>query len=162
MCPVWHTVEVSASLSAGVVPVVTVLPVAAQPLPVHVPVDDAERNLLDQEAPGISDLVATKRAMGMIMRNQEKRIADLLFNSTNFTVHNVTTEWDTPATATPIDDINDGIAAFRTQCGMKPDALIIGYTCFRDLKVCDQIVDQTCQIYYATSCQLNYEVVWTN
>lgn len=106
------------------------------------PVDDAERNLLDQEAPGISDLVATKRAMGMIMRNQEKRIADLLFNSTNFTAHNVTTEWDTPATATPIDDVNDGIAAFRSQCGMKPDALIIGYTCFRDLKVCDQIVDQ--------------------
>lgn len=66
----------------------------------------------------------------------------MLFNSTNFSAHAVTTEWDTPATATPIDDVNDGISAFRSQCGMKPDALIISYTTFRDLKVADQVVDQ--------------------
>lgn len=106
------------------------------------PVDDTERGLLDQEAPGVADIVATKRAMGMIMRNQEKRIADAIFNSTNFTAHAVSTEWNTAASATPLDDVLDGISAFRTQCGMKPDALIISYTTFLDLKACDQIVDQ--------------------
>ena len=106
------------------------------------PVDDVERSLLDQEAPGVADLVATKRAMMMIMRNQEKRIADMLFNTTNFTDHALSVKWDTPATATPIDDVNDGIASFRSACGMKPDALIISYTTFRDLKVADQVVDQ--------------------
>jgi hypothetical protein len=106
------------------------------------PVDDAERSEMDQEAPGNADILATQRAMGMIMRAQEKRIADILFNETNFTAHAVTTEWDTPATATPIDDINDAISAFRGQCGMTPDCLIISYDTFRDLKVSDQIVDQ--------------------
>jgi hypothetical protein len=106
------------------------------------PVDDSERNLLDQEAPGLSDIIATKRAMGMIMRNQEKRIADAIFNATNFTANSVTTEWNTAASATPLDDVLDGIASFRSQCGMKPDALIISYTTFLDLKACDQIVDQ--------------------
>lgn len=106
------------------------------------PVDDTERSLLDQEAPGIADIVATRRAMSMIMRNQEKRIANLLFNTSNFTDHAVSVKWNTPATAAPIDDVKDGIASFRTASGMKPDALIINYQTMLDLKVCDQVVDQ--------------------
>ena len=106
------------------------------------PVDDSERSLLDQEAPGTADIVATKRAMSMIMRNQEYRIANLLFNTTNFTNHAVSVKWNTPGTAAPIDDVKDGIASFRTACGMKPDALIINYQTMLDLKVCDQVVDQ--------------------
>jgi hypothetical protein len=106
------------------------------------PVDDAERALLDQEAPGLADIVATKRAMGMILRNQEKRIADTIFNSTNFTAHHAGVEWDTAATGTPITDVKDGIASFRSQCGMTPDVLIISYTTFQDLRNCAQIVDR--------------------
>jgi hypothetical protein len=106
------------------------------------PVDDTERALLDQEAPGMADIVATKRAMSMILRNQEKRIADLLFNSTNFTVNNVTYEWNAPSTAVPITDVKDGIASFRSACGMRPDALIVSYTTYQDLKNCNQIVDR--------------------
>ena len=44
------------------------------------PVDDVERNLFDREAPGMADLIATQRAFSKIMRGQEKRIADKLFN----------------------------------------------------------------------------------
>lgn len=106
------------------------------------PVDDTERSLLDQEAPGLADIVATKRAMSMIMRNQEKRIADAIFNATNFTAHAVSTEWNTASTATPISDVKDGIASFRSQCGMRPDALIVTYTTYQDLKNCSQIVDR--------------------
>jgi len=106
------------------------------------PVDDVERSLVEQEANGIADFIDTKQTMGIIMRAQEKRIADLLFNTTNFTNHAVSVKWNTPATATPIDDVKDGIASFRTACGMKPDALIINYQTMLDLKVCDQVVDQ--------------------
>lgn len=105
-------------------------------------IDDVERSMFDRESPSLAGVIATQRAMGILLRSQEKRIANMLFNSTNFSAHAVTTEWDTPATATPIDDVNDGISAFRSQCGMKPDALIISYTTFRDLKVADQVVDQ--------------------
>jgi len=106
------------------------------------PVDDVERALLDQEAPGTADLVATQRAMNHIMRAQEIRIAGTLFNSTNFTAHNLSTEWSSASTAVPINDVNDAKLAFVAQCGMAPDALIISYKVFLNLIVCSQIVDR--------------------
>ena len=106
------------------------------------PVDDSERSLFDQEAPGMADFVATRRAINHILRGQEKRIANKIFNPSAFTAHAVSTEWDTGETAKPISDVNDGRAAFRTQCGMLPDALIISYTTYQNLKECDQIVNR--------------------
>jgi hypothetical protein len=105
-------------------------------------VDDTERALLDRRVPGLADFIATNRAMNIILRNQEKRIAAKLFNTANFTAHAVTTEWNTVATATPISDVKDAKAAFRLQCGMLPDALVISWTTFEDLKNCDQIVNR--------------------
>lgn len=104
--------------------------------------DDSERDLFDQEAPGIADFMATRRAYNTIMRAQEKRIADKVFDASTFSANSVTNEWDDGANATPIDDVTDGIKAFRTQCGMLPDALVIAYSTFLDLKNCDQIVDR--------------------
>jgi len=106
------------------------------------PVDDTERSLFDQEAPGMADFIATNRAMGIIMKGQEKRIAAKLFNATNFTANTITHEWDDSANAVPINDVNTGILAFRLQCGMLPDALVIAFSTFMDLRVCDQIIDQ--------------------
>ena len=106
------------------------------------PIDDGERALFGQVAPGLTDLIATQRAWKKILRAQEKRIADKVFNSTNFTAHAVANEWDDAANATPIEDVNDGIISLRQQCGMLPDALIIAYSTFRRLKECDQIVDR--------------------
>lgn len=106
------------------------------------PMDDTERKLFDQEAPGIGDMVATERAYKKNVRAQEKRIADKLFNETNFTAHGVTNEWDDATNATPINDINDANSALRLQCGMTADALVIAYSTFINLKNCDQIVDR--------------------
>ena len=106
------------------------------------PVDDSERSLFDMEAPGMADFIATKRALNHILRNQEKRIADKIFNAVTFSANDVTTEWDTSATATPITDVRDGISAFRLKCGMLPDALVIAYETFQDLKNCAQVVDR--------------------
>jgi len=105
-------------------------------------VDDSERSLLDQEAPGTADYVATERAMNYILRGQEKRIAGTIFNSSNFTANAVTTEWDTAATCTPIDDVSDAISAFRKQCGMFPDALILPWNNYVSAKNSDQVVDR--------------------
>lgn len=106
------------------------------------PLDDTERKLFEQEVPGAGDFIATKRAWNHIMRSQEKRIADMLFNATNFTAHAVSDEWDDGVNATPIDDVNDGIISFRSACGMLPDVLVIAYSTFLDLKNCTQIVDR--------------------
>lgn len=104
--------------------------------------DDSERALLDQEAPGSADLVSTERAYRKIMRSQELRIANKIFNETNFTANALTNEWDDFANATPIDDVNDGILSFREACGMLPDALVIAFSTFLNLKSCDQIVNR--------------------
>ena len=106
------------------------------------PLDDSERGLFDQESAGMADLIATRRAYQKIMRGQEKRIADKIFNPANFTPHPVTDEWDDAANAKPIDDVNAGIISFRSACGMLPDALIIAFSTFLNLKNCDQIVDR--------------------
>jgi len=108
------------------------------------PVDDAERALLEGEAPGLADNVATKRAWGHIMRAQEKRIADMVFNATTFTTvtADVTNEWDDATNATPVADVNDAILTIRGNCGMLPNTLIIAYSTFLNLKNCDEIVDK--------------------
>jgi hypothetical protein len=106
------------------------------------PIDDTERSLFDQESPGQGDMVATLRGMNHVMRAQEKRIADKIFNAVNFTANTITEEWDDATNAVPIDDVNTGTKAFRLQCGMLPDALVIAYTTFLDLKNCDQVVDR--------------------
>ena len=106
------------------------------------PVDDSERDLFDQEAPGMADFVATRRAWNHIMRAQEKRIADKVFNASNFTAHTITEEWDDATNAVPITDVNTGKAAFRLQCGMLPDALVIAWSTYENLKNCDQVVNR--------------------
>jgi hypothetical protein len=107
------------------------------------PIDDTERNLIEQEGTsGIGDFVATKRAMNFVLRGQEKRIADKVFDSSTFTAHSVSDEWDDAENATPVTDVNDGVLSFRTQCGMLPSALVISYSTFVNLKNCSQIIDR--------------------
>jgi hypothetical protein len=106
------------------------------------PLDDVERELFDLEAPGIADLVATQRAWNKIMRAQEYRIATTIFNDSTFSANTITEEWDDGTNAVPIDDVETGKVAFLNQCGMLPDALIIAYSTFSDLRLCDQIVDR--------------------
>ncbi len=106
------------------------------------PIDDDERKIFERRNPGIVDSIVTRRGLGIISRAQEYRIANKLFNETNFTAHAVTNEWDDAVNATPITDVKDGVSAFRAQCGMLPNALIIAWSTFQDLKNCDQIVNR--------------------
>jgi len=104
-------------------------------------IDDKERARLERMNPGLADFIATKRAMNIILKGQEKRISDKVFNATNFTPHAVAVEWSEYATATPIVNVRTGKKAFRAQCGRLPDALIINWSTFENLKGCDEIRD---------------------
>jgi hypothetical protein len=106
------------------------------------PVDDSERELVEGEVPGLADFVATKRAWNHIMRGQEKRVADKVFNASNFTANAITHEWDDASNAVPIDDTNTGKMSIRSACGMLPNTMIMAYSTFENLKNCDQIVDR--------------------
>jgi hypothetical protein len=104
-------------------------------------IDDKERARLERTNPGLADFIATKRATNMILKNQEIRVSNKIFNSNNFTAHAITNEWDDYASATPIANIKAAKLAFLDQCGMLPDALIINYAVFENSKSCAEVKD---------------------
>lgn len=104
------------------------------------PVDETEAKLYARFFD--AEEVAMQRALSTILRVQEKRIADMLFNASNFTANSVTNEWDDGANATPITDVKAGRLAVRNACGIEPNVLIVSYSTFLDLGLCAQIVDR--------------------
>lgn len=104
------------------------------------PVDDREVNLYRQYFD--AEVAAGIRALKIILRGQEQRIAGMVFNESNFTAHAVVNEWDDHANATPIDDVKKGRKAIHDTIGVEPNTLIIAYSTFLDLGLCDQIVDR--------------------
>jgi len=108
-------------------------------------IDDVERHLFDQEAPGMADMLAAKRAASFLMRAQERRIANMFFSATaaaRFGTVSVTNEWDDYANATPITDIKGQLQAFRLKNGSTPDALVVNWEVYNNLTQCTQIIDQ--------------------
>jgi len=96
------------------------------------PVDDRERNLY--KASIDADVIAVKRATNMVLRAQEQRVANKIFNATNFTAHGITHEWDDATNAVPLDDLETAKLAVRAACGMMPNTLIITWSTFLNLR----------------------------
>jgi hypothetical protein len=97
------------------------------------------RHLFDAEA------VCTNRAVDAVMRNAEKRSADLIFNATTWTGASLTTavtkEWSKSnlSTATPIADVNAAKTKVWEGTGLWPNALIINRLVFNNLRTLDEI-----------------------
>ena len=103
-------------------------------------IDDRERKLYQNKFD--ADVVAVSRATSHILRGQEKRIADKVFNDSNFSANSITHEWDDAANAVPITDIKTGKMSVRSACGMLPNTLIIAYSTYENLKACESIIDR--------------------
>jgi hypothetical protein len=103
------------------------------------PVDDVEarlyRRFFDAEE------VAVMRAVDILLRGQEKRIADMLFNTGNLTSANVTTEWSTAASCTPRKDVNTAKQAMRAASGLMPNCIAMGLKVFENLLLASEITD---------------------
>ncbi len=104
------------------------------------PVDDRERKLYATKFD--ADVVAVRRATNIILRGQEKRIADKVFSETNFTAVEVTHEWDDPVNGVPLTNIETGKLSVRLKCGMIPNTLIIAYSTFLNLRRNAQLIAQ--------------------
>lgn len=104
------------------------------------PVDETEAKLYARFFD--AEEIAMQRALNTILRVQEKRVADMLFNASNFTANAVTNEWDDAANATPITDVQAGRLAVRNACGLEPNVLVVSYSTFLNLGVVAQIVDR--------------------
>lgn len=108
-------------------------------------VDDTERALYARYIE--VEQVCANRAMGIVMRNQEKRIADMLFNKSNFTEATITHEWDDATNAVPITDVKLGHITIKNATGLRANTLIISYSTFLDLGLNAQIVDRVKYTY---------------
>lgn len=108
------------------------------------PIDDKLRKIFARYFD--CEVVATRRARDVVLRNREIRMAGLLFNATTWTggslFANVTNEWDDKANATPIDDILAAVERMFAVSGLEPNALIVNKFVLRNLLNCNSVVDR--------------------
>lgn len=107
------------------------------------PIDDREAKMyasyFDVEQ------VSAQRAYDAVLRAQELRAANLIFNTTTWTGAALTTAVGTAwtaanaATAVPITNVNAAAVKVWEGCGMWPNALIMNRQVFKNLKVNDQV-----------------------
>lgn len=107
------------------------------------PVDDREAELYSDYFD--AEQVSTQRAFDVVLRNQEKRISALIFNTTTWTgaplTTAITTPWSTIATAIPIDDVQNAAKKLWDGSGLMANALIMTWKTWWNLRRCAQIVD---------------------
>lgn len=72
-----------------------------------------------------AEVIHTQRAVHRVLAALENAIASALFTSSWSYKTAVGTAWTTPATATPIADIDGAIESVKTQLGMMPNTLIL-------------------------------------
>jgi len=96
------------------------------------------RNYFDAE------LIASKRAMDIVLRAAEVRWAAKIFNTTTWNGASLTTNisvpWSTIASAVPIADVEAAVNKVYDNSGVWPNTLILTKKAFRYLRRCDQII----------------------
>lgn len=104
------------------------------------PVDEVEAKLYARYFD--VEKVCAKRATGILLRAQEKRILDQLQDTGNFSATSVSNEWDDATNATPYVDVKTGKETIEAVTGLEPDVLVIAYTTYHDLGMCSKILDR--------------------
>lgn len=113
-------------------------------------VDDKERKLYQRFFD--ADEVAILRAVDIILRNKEKRIADAVMDTSNITnTSNVTTEWSTAATCTPHNDVFGARQAMKAASGLTPNVLAMTEKVFWNVLKCAEVKDA---LKYTTPLEL--------
>lgn len=106
----------------------------------EVPVDDRESEMYAEYFQ--AELVSAELALDIVLRNFERRIAALVFNTSTFSPTAVGIEWSTSATAVPITDVEAAVRRVYTASGMWPDTMIMDRIVFRNLRNCAQVIER--------------------
>ncbi len=104
------------------------------------PVDDTEaalyRRYFDAEE------VAVMRAVDIILRNQEARVAAKLFSTTYVTgTADVSIAWNTSATCTPLANVTTAKIAMRAASGLDPNVAAMSKKVFDTLMLASELKD---------------------
>lgn len=115
------------------------------------PVDDVEANLYRRYFD--AEVIATERAVDVLMRGHEKRVADVLMNTGNAIGNTgVSVAWSTAATCTPKADVKKAITNMRTASGVTPTHVVMSKSVFDNVMVAKEIKDY---LQYTTPHLLN-------
>ncbi len=94
--------------------------------------DDVERELYASFFD--AEVISTQRAMDKVLRAQEKRIADMTFNTTNITTNQAATAvWSDATNATPRKDVIALKKKMRNNRGIIPNVLALAKSVFDEL-----------------------------
>lgn len=104
------------------------------------PLDDVEaamfRDYFDAE------VVAVNRATLMVLRSQERRVADKVMNTTTFENGAAAKAWNSYADADPLADIEKAKEHFRFNVGLKANALIMDEEVLRHISMCEAVMER--------------------
>lgn len=93
-----------------------------------------------------AEMAVRNRTVHTVLKAMEKRVASLVYNPTTYTGSslflNVSTEWSTAATCTPVNDVEFAVRKVRANTGLWANALVVSKTVFRNLRLCTQIIDR--------------------
>lgn len=119
------------------------------------PIDDSERKKLERRAGTIAvDSLAVKRARGIIARGQEKRIAGIIQNESNFYTESASAAINASADpGNPIEIVRDGVAYMRNNFGILPNVVQMNWLFFESLKVNPFVVDRLKYTFPGTDIQ---------
>lgn len=79
------------------------------------------------------EMVATLRAVAIMLRGHENRVKDLVYDTGTIANAAVSIPWTTPATATPKADVDGARDSMRDNFGVLPNKLTIAFTRFNAL-----------------------------
>lgn len=99
------------------------------------PVDDREAEMYMDYFD--AEVVAAQRALDVVVRNYEIRVAAIVQGVSNST--GITTDWTNHSTAVPLGDIEAAINTIRTRTGLKANAIAMGWYAFRNLRRCTEV-----------------------
>lgn len=108
------------------------------------PIDDREAKMYAEYFD--AELIASRRAHANVLRNQEQRVADLIFNTTTWTgsslYTDVSTAWTSLSTAVPLTDVEAAVNKVYDNSGLWPNALVINKKVFRSLRNTSTVIDR--------------------
>lgn len=104
------------------------------------PLDDTEAALFGNYFD--AEIVAVQRATLMVMRSQERRVADRVMNTETFASAAVGHSWNAYADADPLADVNKAKDHFRSTVGLKPNALILDEDILKHVSMCAAVMER--------------------
>lgn len=102
--------------------------------------DDSERHEFG-EADFESEMIATMRAMDVILRSQEVRIAAVVQDTSTMPNSSISISWNTAATAVPRSDVVGVMETMRSTYGIKPNLMTMSHQAKNDLLLTAEITD---------------------